>query len=72
MTDDRSTAIHRAAQPHVCDACGKTFYSAGAHMEECPGQSPADRARIIVRGGAFVDEDAVVVARAYLGLLEGS
>jgi hypothetical protein len=41
-------------------------------MEECRGQSPVDRARIIAGGGAFVDEDAVVVARAYLTLLEGS
>lgn len=57
----------------VCADCGQSYASKGAHMERCPGpvQPVTEVARIIGRGGAFRDEDAVRVANAYLELVEG-
>lgn len=72
MTDQRSVALTQAAltRPRVCPDCGQPVINPGAHAEACPGNTTPAVARKIAAGGAFVDLDAVMVARAYLRLLE--
>ena len=51
----------------TCKVCGDRYWSTAAHTTICASRQPVhDVARLIADGGAYRDDDAVRVARAYL------
>jgi hypothetical protein len=58
---------HHSDDPDICPACSGQIINPGAHAERCTGIHPVRViAEVIADGGAFRDEDAVRVARAFL------